>query len=303
MSAKWSFGTPLVLAEHGVYLRERYLASDSRAYSFPVRAFVLQFFRLLIGASYRIADLITPVCEYNQRWQVRTGAESDIIRAVYNGVDASRFRAADTEPDIPTLAWVGRVDPLKDVETLIRAFHRVRALIPDARLRMFGPIPAGNEGYHARCEALIRELGLDGAASFEGRAAEITDAYHAGHVVVLTSVSEAFPYTVIEAMASGRATVSTDVGGVREAVGDAGLVAPPRDADAIAAACVRLLDDPALRRSLASRARERVLDQFTLARFLDVYRGIYSDFAVKDDPAPKAERTPGLHVELVGAVT
>ena len=277
LAAKWVHGTPMLLTEHGVYLRERYLAADSRAYTHPVRVLVLRFFRVLTGVGYRMADLITPGSEYNLRWQVNAGADAALIQPVHNGVDPMRFPPAGAEPEVPTISWVGRVDPLKDLETLIRAFAIVRDEIPDARLRMFGATPAGNESYRKRCEALVERLDLAGSATFEGRVADITDAYRAGQIVALTSVSEGFPYSVIEAMASQRATVSTDVGGVREAVGEAGLIVTPRDAEQFAAACVRLLRNRKLRRRMAGRARARVLDRFTLAQFLGIYREIYRD--------------------------
>jgi polysaccharide biosynthesis protein PelF len=143
---------------------------------------------------------------------------------------------------------------------------------------MFGGTPTGNEPYHDRCKQLLTELGLDGAATFEGRVASVVEAYHAGHVVLLTSISEGFPYTLIEAMAAGRPTVATDVGGVNEATGDAALVVPPRDHHAIAAASVRLLRDAQLRRTLGEAARARILSLFTveqsMALFGDVYREV-----------------------------
>jgi polysaccharide biosynthesis protein PelF len=73
----------------------------------------------------------------------------------------------------------------------------------------------------------------------------------------------------------GRATVSTDVGGVAEAVGDAGLVVPPRDPRAFANACLELLTDPSRRRDLAQRARARALTEYTLDRCLSTYRDQY----------------------------
>ena len=110
--------------------------------------------------------------------------------------------------------WLGRIDPLKDVETLIRSFALVREQLPTARLRIFGAATKENEPYLARCVALRDELGLQECAVFEGRADSVVEAYHAGHVVVLTSISEGFPFTLIEAMAAGKATVATDVGGI-----------------------------------------------------------------------------------------
>ena len=173
--------------------------------------------------------------------------------------------------------FVGRIDPLKDLHTLIRAFGEVRRTLPDARLRVFGPVPKANEAYHASCVELVAELGLTGSAVFEGRVPQQVDAYHAGHVVALTSVSEGFPFTVVEAMSTGRPPVCTDVGGVSEAVADAGLVVPPRDHEAVAKACVRLLTDSGLRRTLGGRARQRVVDHFTVQRWNDSYLARYAE--------------------------
>ncbi|WP_031114678.1 DUF3492 domain-containing protein, partial [Streptomyces sp. NRRL S-146] len=115
-------GVPLLLTEHGVYLRERYLGYRTAPYRWPVKAVVLGFFRLLAQESYRRAALITPGNRYNRLWEEEGGADPESIRTVYNGVDPAAFPAAGPEPDSPTLSWAGRVDPIKDLETLIRAF-------------------------------------------------------------------------------------------------------------------------------------------------------------------------------------
>jgi glycosyltransferase involved in cell wall biosynthesis len=284
LAAKWHRGTPVVLSEHGVYLRERYLAYSSSDYSWPVKSLVLRFYRLLTTAVYSEASIVAPGNLYNRRWENRLGAAESSIRTVYNGVDPDDFTQIDDEPAEPTVAWVGRVDPLKDVETLLRAFAHVVTAEPRARLRLFGGTPQGNEGYRDAMVALTRELGIADRVVFEGRVPSIHDAYAAGHVVVLTSISEGFPYTVIEAMSCGRATVSTDVGGVAEAVGDAGVIVPPRQPDAVAAAVLRLLRDDDERRRLGTLARSRVLSMFTLGRSLDAVRGVYSDAAAMREP-------------------
>jgi glycosyltransferase involved in cell wall biosynthesis len=151
----------------------------------------------------------------------------------------------------------------------------VRERVPEARLRIFGGTPAGNGAYRDSCRDLIDELGLAGVATLEGRVETSVEAYHAGSVVALTSISEGFPYTVVEAMACGRPVVCTDVGGVSEAVGEAGKVVPPRDVAAVADACVELLTDDARRRRMADAARQRVIDHFTLQQWLDAYRALY----------------------------
>ncbi|MET8137895.1 GT4 family glycosyltransferase PelF [Streptomyces sp. NPDC005251] len=272
-------GVPLLLTEHGVYLRERYLGYRTGPYRWPVKAVVLGFFRLLAEETYRRAALITPGNRYNRLWEEQGGAAPESIRTVYNGVDPAAFPPAGPEPERPTLSWAGRVDPIKDLETLIRAFALVRAELPDARLRLFGGTPRGGEAYRERCEALAAELGHADAVTFEGRVDDIKDAYAAGNIVMLSSISEGFPFTLIEAMSCGRATVSTDVGGVREAVGDSGLVVPPRDPGAMAAAALELLGDPGRRRSMGEAARLRVIEQFTLRQTVETFRAIYLELS------------------------
>jgi hypothetical protein len=127
-----------------------------------------------------------------------------------------------------------------------------------------------------RCRAEAAELGLGEQATFEGRVPDIREAYAAGHVFVLCSISEGFPYSLIEAMACGRACVGTDVGGVSEALGDdAGLIVPPRSPAALAGACVRLLRDDGLRRTLGAAARARSVEHFTVDRAVSAFDELY----------------------------
>nr|WP_279508110.1 GT4 family glycosyltransferase PelF [Actinomadura sp. KC06] len=293
LAAKWTYGTPLCLTEHGIYLRERYIGMRRTPYAWPVKSVLLGFIRLLCCVGYRTADLLTPCNLYNQRWEARCGADPDSMETVYNGVDPARFPAAGAEPAAPTISWAGRVDPIKDLETLIRAFALVREEVPDARLRLFGGTPTGCERYHARCEALAEDLGVAGHTTFEGRIDDVHDAYAAGTVVALSSISEGFPYTLIEAMTCGRVTVATDVGGVREAVADTGLVVPPRSPREMADACLRLLGDEVSRRRLGHAARDRALELFTVDRAVDTFRGIYTDLTT-----PGAERRPASEARL-----
>ena len=109
----------------------------------------------------------------------------------------------------------------------------------------------------------------------EAETENVVAAYHSADVVVLPSVSEAFPFSVLEAMSCGRVVVATDVGGVREALESNGALVPARDAEAMAAEVRRLLDDPQLRAALGTRARSTVVEKFrvdhTIARYLDLY--------------------------------
>ena len=275
--SKWAYGLPMIVTEHGVYMREQYLHMRRPEFGWPVKNLYLRFLRRLCTLGYYEADIITPGNIYNQRWEAELGADVSRIRTVYNGVDPAAFPVVSEEPEVPTISWAGRIDPFKDLETLLRAFSLVVKEIPEARLRMFGSAPPGGEAYLDRCKSLAVELGISAQAVFEGRVPEIRDAYVAGHVVVLCSITEGFPYTLIEAMACGRACVASDVGGVSEAIGGvAGLVVPPRNPAALAAACLRLLRDEGMRRTMGAAARARALQHFTLDQSVSAFDEMYT---------------------------
>src|SRR5690606_13045747 len=104
-------------------------------------------------------------------------------------------------------------------------------------------------------------------------------AYASGQVVVRSGTTEGVPYPVLEAMMSGRATVSTDVGAAAEVVGDAGLLVPAGDPAALSQALVTLLTDARHRRALAAAAVRRVQDNFPIDLMLRAYRHVYLDVA------------------------
>ncbi|MEV0720760.1 GT4 family glycosyltransferase PelF [Asanoa sp. NPDC050611] len=278
LAAKWRAGVPFLLTEHGVYLRERYLEYGA-AMPVGVKTVLLRFYRALARLGYAEATLVAAVSRFNQRWELRHGAHPAKVVVVPNGVEPLRYPALATEPTVPTVTWVGRIDPLKDLHTLIRAMRTIRDAEPLARLRLAGPVPETGRDYAESCLALIERLGLRAAVDLSGPVTSSRQAYAQGHVVALSSISEGMPYTIIEAMMCGRPTVSTDVGGVPEVVGGAGLIVPPGDPVALGHACLELLGDRTRRRTLGANGRSRALAHFTVDRMLAAYRALYADVA------------------------
>ncbi|MFC9248444.1 DUF3492 domain-containing protein [Streptomyces sp. NPDC057136] len=292
--AKRFFGVPLLVTEHGVHLRAHYLATPGDPFTAPVRALLANFHGQLAAEVYRQAAIITPGNTHVRRWQERCGADRARLRTVYPGMAADRFRGVGESDDgggPDTLVWVGRIEPAKDLIALLHAFAEVRRAEPDARLRIFGAPAQGTEGdaYLATCRALAAQLFPDEATgahavgdnpvSFEEIGGpdvpDLAEAYAAGGVIVLSSVVEGFPISLVEAMFCGRATVSTDVGAVVEVIGGTGLVVPPRNPRALADACIALLRDPERRARLGAAARARALELFTVEQNLAAFRGIY----------------------------
>ena len=300
LAAKWRYGMPMLLTEHGMYMREQYMHAGRVPQRWPVKALYLAFLRRLCGIGYQQSELIAPGNAYNKRWEQRLGADPARIRTVYNGVHPADFPAVVGEPEVPTISWAGRIDPVKDLETLLRAFWLVNKEIPDARLRIFGSPPRGQEAYLDGCQKLAAELGVSEQVSFEGRVENIRDAYAAGHVVVLCSITEGFPYTLIEAMTCGRACAATDVGGVTEALDDTGLVVPPRSPEPLAEACLSLLLDDDRRRNMGAAARLRALEYFTVARSISAYEDIYDSLASGNGRPERDDAAAGQPLQAAG---
>jgi glycosyltransferase involved in cell wall biosynthesis len=320
--AKRFCGTPLIVTEYTVRVREALLAHRAAGLPPAVRALLGDYHRLLAGESYRQAALVTPGSTHVRRWQERCGAPRERMRTVYPGIDATGFARAGEESEAeasapaahadPTLAWVGRADPAKDLIALLHAFHAIRAEEPQARLRVFYA-PATDErsaGYLGHCRTLAAQLFPDEAAhahavgespvTFEEigspGAPELADAYAAGDVVLFSSSAEGFPLTLVEAMFCGRPTVSTDVGAVREVIGGTGLVVPPRNPKALAEAALDLLHGPERATRLGAAARERALALFTVTTcvhaFRDAYLSVVAHHPVAREPLRDAAGSP-----------
>ncbi|MEU6813410.1 DUF3492 domain-containing protein [Streptomyces sp. NPDC046860] len=286
-------GVPLLVTEYGVQLRAHYLALGPGAAAPAVRALLAAFHGRLAAEVYRRAEILTPGSAHARRWQERCGADRARIRTVHPGMDADRFAEVGEAPDradADTLVWVGRIEPARDLVSLLHAFGEVRKEEPRARLRIVGgPVGAEGEAYLAQCRALAAQLFPDEAegphtvgdnpVSFTEVGAPETptlpETYAAGAVVVLSSVAEGFPVSLAEAMFCGRATVSTDVGAVVEVIGGTGLVVPPRNPRALAEACVALLRDPERRARLGAAARARALELFGVEQNITAFHGIY----------------------------
>ncbi|HEV8434654.1 MAG TPA: GT4 family glycosyltransferase PelF [Thermoanaerobaculia bacterium] len=274
ITAKLRHGTPLIVTEHGVYLREQNLFLSRFRRLFFCKQFLLNLITAVVRANYFHADVVAPVCHYNTRWELAHGTPQHKIRVIYNGVDTDVFHCGPAETRPLHVIATARIDPLKDIETFLRVAARVRETHRDVRFTVYGAV--ADREYYEKCLALRRELNVDVAM---GNAVDdVVAAYREADVVLLTSISEAFPYSVIEAMSCERPVVASDVGGVGEALEECGMLVRARDAEGFAAAVRQLLDDPALRQRYAKRARTRVLEEFRLddcvAAYLDLYRSL-----------------------------
>ena len=278
---------PLVLTEHGIYTKERMIDLAS-AESIPggsaTRCLWMRFFQGLGTMTYASADPIIALYDGNRKRQIEDGAAAEQTRIIANGIDVERFRplrAKLSDGPRPVIGFIGRVVPIKDVKTFIRAMKAIVAERPEVEGWIVGPT-SEDEAYATECRQLVSALGLDRNVKFLGfRAPE--------EILPLTSMSEALPLVVLEAFASGLPVLTTDVGACREmvegrtpedrALGSAGAVVPIAAPEQTARAALSLLGDPARWRKAQRAAVRRVEAHYTQEQMVDAYRQVYREAA------------------------
>ncbi len=170
--------------------------------------------------------------------------------------------------DSPLVGSVGRLVPIKDHLTLLHALEH----LPGVHLAV-----VGDGELRAQLEAETSARGLGPRVHFVGWRHDLPTVYSDLDALALTSLNEGTPVAIIEALATGRPVVATDVGGVRHVVDDGrtGLLAPARDDRAIAVRLANLLGDRALATRLASAGRLHVAARFGAGRLVDETRELY----------------------------
>lgn len=178
-------------------------------------------------------------------------------------------------PDgVPLVGMVGRLVPIKDAPTFLRAGSLVREKKPDARFALVGD---GEE--RLSLEALSRELGMDGAVTFFGWRRDLRAVYGDLDVVVNASRNEGTPVALIEALAAGKPVVATRVGGTPDLLGagERGLLVPPGEPAALAAAILQTLEESEAARQRAQAGREHVLARHSSDRLVRDVDALYRE--------------------------
>ncbi|MFK4765906.1 glycosyltransferase [Desulfobaculum sp. SPO524] len=209
------------------------------------------------------------------------GMPAGALCVVPNGIDTDAFSPKASSPqeiaqrrhawkadnDAPVIALVGRIDPMKDHATFLRAAAKLVPNVPNLRVVIVGD---GDNALRTRLTEQAAALGLTQHIIWHGPERDMPRLYPALDVLCLTSAwGEGFPNVVGEAMACGVPCVVTDVGDAAHVVGEAGRVVPPENPTAIAAAIHALLSLPRdERRRLGHAARQRIIDVFSVKAML-----------------------------------
>jgi glycosyltransferase involved in cell wall biosynthesis len=195
-------------------------------------------------------------------------------RVIYTGVRIQQEPRPRPRSEEFVAGFAGRLAPIKDLPTLLEGFAEVARQRPQARLEI-----AGDGPQRESLVELVRKFRIEKNVRFLGWVEDISAALARWDVFALTSVEETFPVALIEAMAAGLPVVATEVGGIPEAVvqDETGLMVPPRDKAALAAAILRLADDGELRGTMGRKGWERARENFSEQRMAEEFGALYEE--------------------------
>lgn len=293
-----------LLTEHGIYTKERKIdlaqagwiaerPDDALSTALDaelgyIRRLWIRFFERIGLLTYRSADPIISLYEGNRRRQVQDGADPARTRVIPNGIRLEAWADALARRPRgipPVVGLVGRVVPIKDVKTFIRAMRGVVSAMPEVQGWIVGP-EEEDPAYAAECRNLVVSLGLQEQVRFLGYQ-KLGDVLPRLGLMVLTSISEAQPLVILEAWAAGTPVISSDVGSCREMIeggsaedrdlGSAGEVVAIADPQATARAILQLLRNPARWQAAQAVGLERVGRYYGEALMLERYRRLYRD--------------------------
>tara|TARA_A100001011_G_scaffold143277_1_gene151337 strand:- start:2636 stop:3928 length:1293 start_codon:yes stop_codon:yes gene_type:complete len=235
------------------------------------------FLKMQITTARALDNLVSVSQNAKQDIQKDFGIEENKIRVIYNGVDQTVFH---TSPEVPKeqnriISVASADEPLKGAKYLIEAFHLLAKDYPNLRLDFIGSPKSGGT-----LDKLIDGLGVRNKIDFHSKLSieKMVALYQRATIAIVPSDYEGFGFPAVEAMACGTPVVSTVGGSLGEIVGDAGLLAPIRDPQALANQARRLLSNVDAQKSYSARGLDRVQKNFTwekaAARFDSHYKEI-----------------------------
>jgi glycosyltransferase involved in cell wall biosynthesis len=279
--AKEKTGRPCLITEHGIYNNERRIEIASAAWledsrdrnlqiagrSQDIKDFWISVFESYAKLAYSAADEIITLFYDNQSFQIADGAPEEKLRVIPNGIDVGRYQAITRSAEHPpTVALIGRVVPIKDIKTFIKAVAQLVQTMPDLHALVIGSA-AEDPDYAAECNGLVNYYNVQHKLTFTG-AVRLEDYLGYIDVIALTSISESQPLVILEAGSLGIPCVATDVGSCRELLegrgdedpplGAGGIIVPLVDPTATAAALGQLLQNRVFYKCCSRAIRDRV---------------------------------------------
>jgi len=277
----------LLISEHGIYTREREEEIIKAKWVQNVyKTIWIDQFRKMSKCAYYFGDLVTSLFEEARSLQLNLGCPISKTVITPNGIDTEAFKDIPMkDPDDPyiNIGAVIRVTPIKDVKTMINAFYFAYKKQPRLKLWIMGPLDEDPE-YVDECMELVRMLKAENIV-FTGRI-DTRDYIGKMDFLILTSISEGQPLSILEGFAAKKPCIATNVGncngllhGENDSFGEAGIVVPVMNVSEIADAILKLANNPEMVKKMGENGYKRLMFRYRNAYMEETYRNIYKTLA------------------------
>ena len=295
------YGYHIVLTEHGIYTKERRIdllnadvllrQQEAQEFFYDInylRLLWIRFFEFLARITYARSDPIISLFPAASEKQVEEGAEKERTQVIFNGVNIkklSTYRSKNFKAKDPNICLFGRITPIKDVTTFIRAIKILTQHLPLIKGWILGPLIELDHQYFEECKDLVATLDLSKNIFITPGFFSQDHIFPNIELMVLSSISEGMPLTVLEGFAAGIPAVTTDVGACRDliygfdaedkALGKAGEVVSIADPEELADAILPLVQSKEnwqKARDVAIRRVEKYYDEeIMFTKYRDIY--------------------------------
>jgi len=296
-------GCPCLLTEHGIYTNERRIevtasqwysdmhsmdmAVDHPYFIKSLKDFWVDMFSGFSKASYEVSERIVTLYEGNREVQISEGADPEKVMTIANGIDYEYYSSIERDQDHPpTIALIGRVVPIKDVKSFIFAAELLHRQIPNLRAFVLGGQDEDPE-YYEECQELVDERQLQNVVTFTGRV-NVKDYLPEIDLIVLTSISEGQPLSILEGGAAGIPCITTDVGSCSEVIygksderphlGPGGMICPLSNPEAIAREAFHFLKNEEFYETCSKNIQARVEKYYHQDGQIQAYKELYDEF-------------------------
>lgn len=309
--AKLRTGKPCLVTEHGIYTNERRIEitlaewlHDEKSMDLVVDAvkeeqildrvlkdYWIDTFYGYSKLCYQSADKIITLFDGNQEFQLADGADKKKLLVIPNGVDIEKYGSVVKEPqEIPLVALIGRVVPIKDIKSFIHAVDLLRKKNTPFHALIIGPYEEDPE-YFEECKKLVAQLQLEEHLTFTGKVNTLQYLPKI-HLIVLTSISESQPLVILEAGAAGIPSVATDAGCCGELIygkasespklGPGGALSPLYNASSIADNIYELLSQPTYYTRCSEAIKKRIATYYNAKDVVRQYQELYDHYLGRD---------------------
>ncbi len=286
---KYMHGGRLMVSEHGIYTRER---EEELIRSKWVKGIYkniwIEQFQKMSKMSYDRAELVTSLYGRARELQAELECPVEKTMVIPNGIQVEKFQnllgKTEAEAEEIYVGAVFRVTPIKDVKTLIQAFGFAKEKDPRLKLWIMGPWDT-DDGYAQECFDMVGIMGIPDVI-FTGKI-DVREYYGKMDMMILTSISEGQPLTILESFAAHKPVIATDVGDCRGLIlgngddefGEAGIITHIMNIGEITQAILTLAQDRQLRVQMGENGYRRVSALYTMENMLYEYGKVYKDFA------------------------